>query len=384
MEKITKIAIIGASYLQEPLIQKAKARGYETHVFAWGCGDVGEKSADFFYPISIVEKEKIASICRDKKIDGVCSIASDLAAITVNHVANELGLIGNSAACMEVSTNKHRMRQCFEEHGDPSPRSVRVTNRDMSIPSALSYPVIVKPTDRSGSRGVTKLTNGDGLAEAIDRAIKESFEKCALIEEYATGMEYSAESISWEGTHHFITLTQKYTTGAPHFVETAHLEPACIGEEDLARVRDTVTHALDSLGIQYGASHSELKIAPDGTIKLIEIGGRMGGDNIGAMLVELSTGYDFVGAVLDVALGIEPSYPLRQQRHAAIRYICSETDLLILEQVKRENPEILVEEKVSAVIGREITESNDRFGYFVIASDCPEIVRKYMPATDIL
>ena len=79
-----KLAIIGASYLQEPLIQKAKSMGIETHVFAWAANDVGEKSADYFYPISIVEKDEILHKCREIGIDGVCSIASDLAAIKLN------------------------------------------------------------------------------------------------------------------------------------------------------------------------------------------------------------------------------------------------------------------------------------------------------------
>ena len=87
-----KLAIIGASYLQNPLILKAKAMGLETHVFAWAAGDVGEATADHFYPISIVEKEQILEQCRRIGIDGVCTIASDLAAITVNYVANGLGL----------------------------------------------------------------------------------------------------------------------------------------------------------------------------------------------------------------------------------------------------------------------------------------------------
>ena len=81
-----KLAIIGASYLQEPLIQKAKSMGLETHVFAWAAGDVGEKSADHFYPISIVEKEQILKTCQEIDVDGICSIASDLAMLTVNYV----------------------------------------------------------------------------------------------------------------------------------------------------------------------------------------------------------------------------------------------------------------------------------------------------------
>ena len=90
-----KLAIIGASYLQLPLILKAKDLGLETHVFAWAAGDVGEEAADHFYPISITEKDLILEECRKIGISGICSIASDLAVLTVNYVAENMGLTGN-------------------------------------------------------------------------------------------------------------------------------------------------------------------------------------------------------------------------------------------------------------------------------------------------
>ena len=96
---MAKLAIIGASYLQLPLIKKAKARGIETHVFAWNCGDVVEKEADFFYPISIIEKKQILDKCKEIGVHGICSIASDLAIVTVNYVAEHMNLVGNSIAC---------------------------------------------------------------------------------------------------------------------------------------------------------------------------------------------------------------------------------------------------------------------------------------------
>ncbi len=374
-----KIAIIGASYLQEPLIQKAKQKGLETHVFAWAAGDVGEKSADHFYPISIVEKEEILKKCQEIRIDGICSIASDLASITVNYVADKMGLTGNPMSCVEVSTNKHMMRQCFEKNGDPSPKSIQVNSVKDLDGVDLKYPIIVKPVDRSGSRGITKLESSEGLSEAIERAIEQGFEKCALVEEFAEGHEYSVEYISWEGKHKFLALTKKYTTGAPDFIETGHLEPAPVDGDTLKRVQDVVSHALTSLGIQYGASHSELKISDSGEIRLIEIGGRMGGDQIGADLVELSTGYDFVSAVIDIALGIEPKYEKIKKSCAGIRFVFSDKDVEVLNSLKKEHPEILVEEDVHEITNEKVTDSGSRFGYFLFSSDDIEVLRGYLP-----
>lgn len=374
-----KLAIIGASYLQEPLIQKAKSMGIETHVFAWAANDVGEKSADFFYPISIVEKEAILCKCREIGIDGICSIASDLAMVTVNYVAGQLGLIGNSLECTERSTNKHKMRQCFEQNGDPSPRSILVDNANDLQGISLNYPVIVKPTDRSGSRGITKLESGAGLQEAIERAKRLSLEGHALVEEFVGGQEYSVECVSWQGKHQFLAMTLKYTTGSPMFIEMGHLQPAPISEESLKRAKAVVFHALDSLGIRNGASHSELKVAPDGRITLIEIGGRMGGDFIGSDLVQLSTGYDFVKAVIEIALGQEPSGTMGVTGASAVRFIFGPEDVSVFQIIQAEHPEILVRQDVTEKFDHKVDDSSSRFGYYLLRSHDAKLLREYMP-----
>lgn len=374
-----KLAIIGASYLQNPLIEKAKAMGLETHVFAWECGDVGEKTADYFYPISIVEKEQILARCKQIGIDGICTIASDLAAITVNYVAHHLGLTCNNPSCAEKSTNKHEMRKAFEAGNDPSPKSFLIRSIEDLAGISLRYPLIVKPTDRSGSRGITKVETPEGLLQAIDAATSHSFEKAALVEEFAVGQEYSVECISYRGKHQLLAITLKYTTGAPRFIETGHLQPAPLTSEMAKKVQTVVFHALDSLEITNGASHSELKIAEDGTIQLIEIGGRMGGDFIGSDLVALSTGVDFVRAVIDVALGNQPDLtPSGAVGAAAVRFVFSRKDLEVLDAIKKQEPEILVREELSEIEDRDVTDSSSRFGAYILADSSPEKLQKWI------
>ena len=185
-----KLAILGAALFQEPAIIKAQEMGYETHVFAWAAGDRGEKMADFFYPISIKEQDEILEKCREIGIDGIISIASDLAMVTVNYVAENMGLPGNSVEATKISTNKHWMRNAFEENGDPSPRSMLVDSHTDFSSIDMKYPLIVKPTDRSGSRGVHKVFDQRQLRDAIIRAREYSFEGKAVVEEFAEGDEY--------------------------------------------------------------------------------------------------------------------------------------------------------------------------------------------------
>ncbi len=383
-----KLAVIGASHFQLPLIQKAQQMGCEVHAFAWECGDVGEKAADVFHPVSIVETNAIVDACKEVGIDGICTIASDLATVAVCTVADALGLVGNSIACMNVSTNKNLMRKAFASAGDPSPRSVLVhaDEQDTFNPATygLQYPLIVKPTDRSGSRGITKLEtpyDADALQSALQAALEQSFAKEALVEEFATGDEFSVEGISWKGEHRILTITRKGTTGAPHFIETAHLQPCGLSNATQLVVREVVTKALDTLGVEYGASHSELKVASDGTVRIIEIGARMGGDCIGSHMVQLSTGIDYLGAVVDVALGHEPDLtPSHSPAVSAARFLFNKDDLKMFKTLQQEHPELVRYSCMTAEPGaHEVLDSSTRLGHFVMAASEGAALAPYLP-----
>ncbi|RKM57834.1 ATP-grasp domain-containing protein [Butyrivibrio sp. CB08] len=372
-----KLAIIGASYLQNPLILEAKRMGLETHVFAWAAGDIGETTADYFYPISITEKEEILKKCQEIGIDGICSIASDLAMVAVNYVADKMGLSGNSLACTLKSTNKFAMRNALSEKGVPCPKYV-LADASVKLDSLdMEYPIIVKPTDRSGSRGVTKLMNKSGLMAAVSSARDVGFEKKAIVEEFIEGKEYSVECISFNGQHKLLAVTEKFTTGSPNFIETGHFEPAPIDDAGYDHVREVVFRALDALEIRNGASHSEIMINENGTIKVVEIGGRMGGDCIGSSLVSLTTGIDFVHAVIDVALGQAPTLTVGKKHNAAgIKFVFSKEDAEYCNHICEKYPDMIVEKEVEEITDRIVVDSSSRFGYFIVAGEDPVLVRR--------
>ena len=348
---------------------KAKSLGYETHVFAWQDGAVGEKTADYFYPISIVEKEAILEECRRIQPDGICSIASDLAAITVNYVAQGLGLPGNKMEFTPIQTNKYAMRKALAEAGLPCPRFIHA-DEETDFESALSdfvFPIIVKPTDRSGSRNIMKLETLDGIGQAVAKACATSFEHKAIVEEYLEGDEYSAETITYQGTHHFLAVTKKYTTGAPHFIETGHEQPSDLSSETVANVRDIVFRALDALHVENSAGHTEFRVDGNGNVRIIEIGARMGGDCIGSDLVHLSTGHDFVRMVIDVACGNPPvlcEEPLLKK--AQIHFLFDQEDLDAFEQWRTVNNDSIyrISDFELDNIGN-VTDSSTRIGYYI-------------------
>ncbi|MEG0310889.1 MAG: ATP-grasp domain-containing protein, partial [Eubacterium sp.] len=166
-------------------------------------------------------------------------------------------------------------------------------------------------------------------------------------------------------------LTQKSTTGAPHFIETGHFEPAEVTPTLRNKIISVIRKALDTLKIENGASHSEIMIDHSGEIKIIEIGGRMGGDCIGSELVPRSTGYDFVGMVLDIACGKAPDFNLIfDPKPTEIRFIFNSEDLEELEKIRQEKPESIVfESKIEVFDERIITDSSVRYGFYIISKD---------------
>lgn len=357
-----KIAIIGASYLQLPLVEKAKEMGLETHCFAWSEGAVCKNVADYFYPISILEKDTILQKCLEINIDGITTIATDMAVPTICYVAEKMNLISNTYNSSIISTNKSDMRKAFEKGNCSIPKFIEVTNCINNL-EGFKFPLIVKPIDRSGSRGVTKVHYESDLSEAINYAINDSFSKKAIVEEYIEGVEVSVETISWKGQHTILTITDKVTTGAPHFVELAHHQPTKLDVVIQDKIKTEVIKCLNALEIKHGASHSEFKITDNGEVYIIEVGARMGGDFIGSHLVQLSTGYDFLEGVIDIALGKYETPILKSNNFSGVYFLCKETEKILHFFNQKNNFDF--KKQIQDSNFKNITNSNDRSGYLI-------------------
>lgn len=363
-----KIAVIGASYLQMPLVIKAKELGHEVHCFAWNKDAVCKEVADRFYPISITEKDEILEKCSEIGIDGICTIASDVAAPTVAYVAERMDLNANSYESACRANNKYLMRKALDNAGIPCPKYRCVTDAEGLQYTDWAFPLIVKPSDRSGSLGVAKVNSLDELKKAVATAVGFSFKGEAMVEEFIEGREISVEFISYHGRHYPLQITDKVTTETPHFVELEHHQPADLTREIFSYIYELTEKALKALGLTEGASHSEFRITPDGRIVVMEIGGRMGGDFIGSDLVQLSTGYDFVKGVIDVALDTFHEPTFKTPRYSGVYFLCEETkELLPIFHSHQHYPEIKRCEQTDTEL-RNIECSSDRSGYFIYQS----------------
>lgn len=376
-----KVAILGANFLQNRLVLKAKELGIKTYVFALPEGAVAKNNCDVFFPISITEKEEILKICKKENIDGICSIASDIAVPTVNYIAEQLNLVGNSFECSRLTTNKFNMREALVKKNLPCPKYLLLGENEIEDIQnlSLSFPLIVKPVDRSGSRGIFKVNNLSELEEAIVKASRESFLDKVIVEEFIGGEEYSVEAVSINGQHKILQYTKKYTTGSPHFIEIGHVQPAELSNKIIKKIEEIIKSSLDALDIKNGISHSEIKIVNE-DVKIIEIASRMGGDFIGSDLVKLSTGIDLLELTLLISLNkMIPNNKLEatKENFSMIRYIITEEEYEIMKNLENKLSKNILEKSIEKTFV-ETKDSTSRNGYYILSFDDKETMNKYI------
>ena len=366
MNKIMKkLAIIGANESLECFYKQAKKLGYYLIGIAYEKGAVCKKYCDKFYPISFADKDSVLEVCKTENIDGITSFSLESALPTVIYVAQNMGLVSNSFECVKKLENKFTMRKCFTAAGIPNPLYKLVkTTMDLDEIDML-FPCIVKPVDSGGSQGVTKVNDRKELHNAFQRAIKYSKNGGVIIEQFVDGREFSVEYISHNGNHYHLQITDKVTSGEPYFVELAHHQPAQISVELMSRMKNMVEKALTVLDIENSASHTEIKLDSKGDLYIIEVGARMGGDYITSDLVRLSTGYDFVKGVIDLALDDFETPQFNKTKYSGVYFYSSITPF-VKEYIQRyKDDPVIVEFQINKEENNYCYRNGDRNGYFI-------------------
>lgn len=307
--------------------------GVESHYFSMPDGKVPESDVDFFHEINIFDKDKIVDICREIGIDGVVPTTELSVAITA-YVADKLGKPGIPVKVAEAITDKYRNRKCIEGLSILlSPRFVKASSVEQVKDADIPYPIIIKPTNLGGKRGLMVAKNEKELIEAFDYALK--FLKTGvkpeiIVEQFLEGgVECSVESISVAGHHTIVQITKKDSGGAPHCVELGHHQPANISKNDWDKVVKGVSDGLTAIGLTHGCCHTEIKII-NGDVYLIEFNARPGGGHISHPMVFLSTGFDFFKALVKAALGDLENIDISKfdHKYSGLYYVVKQTEYL--------------------------------------------------------
>ncbi|WP_327306700.1 ATP-grasp domain-containing protein [Streptomyces sp. NBC_01298] len=286
-------------------------------------------------------------------------------------VNQELGWPGNPPQALAAFTNKAELRALVgEQAGKPVAHVTCFAEGTLlSAIETIGFPCVVKPIDGTGSSGVRFLA---GRPEAERYAQETEFSGPLLVEEFLAGAEYSVEAMSDGEGHRILAITEKMTTGAPHFVETGHTLPVGLTAADEAAVTDLVTAMLDAVGYRYGPSHTEIMITTDGP-RLIESHGRPGGDRISDMLV-LALGEDVFAQTMAAVFGMPVPAEPAHRRVAGIRYVTFDGAVPMLELSTALVASLPGVEEVHIAVPAgqlppRISESGDRHAFVVAVAD---------------
>jgi len=377
-----KIMILGASILQLPAIEKAIEMGLEVVAVDMNPEAIGFNVEGVLKEvISTIDTPAILEAARRHKIDGIMTLATDMPIRSVAVVARELGLVGIDEDTALKATNKAEMRVALKQNGVPIPKFFRVSN-EVEYNRAVSnftVPFIVKPADSSGSRGIIKvedISNLELVSEAYSYCRPFSRNGDVVVEEYMNGPEVSVETLSVDGACHVIQITDKLTTGSPHYVEMGHSQPTRHDKETSDLISEVAIAANKAVGIKNGPSHTEIIVTSEGP-KIVELGARLGGDCITTHLVPLSTGVNMVEACIRIALGEKPDLTKKWDNGSAIRYFKQHAGVLRAIKGVGEAKKIPGIQQISFVheVGEDITNitsSGSRLGFVIAQGDCVE------------
>lgn len=317
-----KLMILGASILQLPAIQKAKEMGIEVVAIDMNPNAIGFQEDKIEKEIiSTIDIPAVVEAAKRHHIDGVMTLASDMPMRTVAAVAKELNLVGIDEQTAINATNKAEMREALKNGNVPIPKFFKVSD-EIEFGNCIKEfktKFITKPADNSGSRGIFLVDDISKAREAYLYSKGNSRNGDVVVEEYMEGPEVSVETLTIDGICHVIQITDKLTTGAPHFVEMGHSQPSQLSDDIKNRIEEVAIAANKAIGIKNGPSHTEIIVTQEGP-KIVELGARLGGDCITTHLVPLSTGVNMVECCIKIALGEKPNIERKWSKGSAIRY----------------------------------------------------------------
>ena len=316
MTGMKKILLLGGSAQQLVAIRAAKQLGYYTVLCDYLPDNPGQYEADKFYGVSTTDVEAVYTIAKAEQVSGILAYASDPAALPAAIVAGRLGLPTNSAKSVEILGLKYPWRKFLHDNGFACPKfhsfnpqapidEIKETVKD------FTFPVVVKPTDSSGSKGVSRLDNWNGLENAIRWADEYSRNKILLVEEFIErGYPYviGGDVFVWDGK---IVLYGEMdclrdSLRSP-LIPIGKKKPSGLNKKQEEIVHRELQRVVTALSIRFGEMNIEILLDKDDNVHFLELGPRAGGNMIPIQLSD-AFGIDLVKANVQAAMGVKPDF----------------------------------------------------------------------------
>ena len=304
-----RILMLGGAMQQIPIIRQAKEMGLYVITCDYLPDNPGHALADEYHNVSTTDLEGVLRLAEGLDIDGIVAYASDPAAPTAAYVAEKLGLPGNPYESVKLCTEKDLFRAFLKEHGFncPEAKGFRTYEEAAAEIGRFRFPVMVKPVDSSGSKGVVKIFSPAELKPAVEEALSYSRGKRFIVEEFIVkkGYQVSGDGFSVNGKLAFTSYGNELYSGAGgtrEYVALGEFWPSLLTKEQKAKVDAELQRLITALGMRTCAYNIEVILDENDTPYVLELGPRNGGSYI-PQLIQYATGVDLVRWTILGALG---------------------------------------------------------------------------------
>lgn len=307
-----KLLLLGGLRYLIPVIEAAHKQGYYVITADYLPDNIAHKYSDEYINVSIIDKEAVLDEAKKRNIDGVMSFAVDPGVVTASYVQNKLNLPKfGPYESVEILQNKDKFRAFLTEHSFNVPKAKGYSSVEDVLKDRKNweYPVIVKPTDSAGSKGVERVNKADELKAAAINAFEHALKGKIIIEDFieAEGCTSDSDSFSVNGELKFVSFSaQRFDENAAGpYVPAAFSWPSTFGHEYENELKSELQRLLTLLKMETSVYNIETRIGKNGKAYIMEVSPRGGGNRLSEM-VRFAYGTDLITAAVRAAVGDEP------------------------------------------------------------------------------
>ncbi len=303
-----KLLLLGGLRYLIPVIKEAKELGYYTITCDYLPENIAHQYSDEYYDVSITDKTAVLELAKKLKIDGIMSFAVDPGVVTAAYVAEKLGLPGCPLKSVEILQNKGLFRAFLKEHNFNVPQAKAFSTYSAAVEeiSKFQFPLIAKPVDSAGSKGVSRIESLNELESAIDLAVLNSDSNTFIIEEYIEARGYASDSdgFSLNGKLEVVTFSNQYFNARSEnpYTPSAYSWPSSISIANQGHLKEELQRLISLLELGTSLYNIEVRVGLNGKPYIMEVSPRGGGNRLSEM-VRYATGLNLIQYAIRGAMG---------------------------------------------------------------------------------
>jgi len=314
-----RLMLLGGLRYLKPVIDAAHKQGYYVITADYLPNNIAHKWSDEYCNVSIIDKEAVLREAQRLKIDGIMSFACDPGVVAASYVQNKLGLPSfGPFESVEILQNKDKFRAFLTKNGFNVPQAKGFDSVEAAMQEIYWYPwpVIVKPTDAAGSKGVTRVDKAEDLRPALEYAMEHSISGHIIVEEFIDkkGCSSDTDSMSVDGKLVFTSFcAQRFDAEATNpYTPAAYSWPSTFTKEEEAYLASEIQRLITLLNLKTVVYNIEVRVAPNGKPYIMELTPRGGGNRLCEML-RYATGVDMITAITRAIVGDPILEPIEQK-----------------------------------------------------------------------